>query len=88
MLGWPGSDWTETAPSPAPPIAAQWTDPGEEARHTFTHFHLRLAIRVAHVPQDAAPMRGRFYPAATFRLSDLPTVMRKVFDLARTGLEQ
>ena len=87
MLGWPGSDWTEGAPIPAPPIDAAWQDPGEEARHTFTHFHLRLAIRVAHVPQDAAPLRGGFQPAATFRPSDLPTVMRKVFDLARSCLE-
>ncbi len=96
MLGWPGSDWPETAaapaaapaPDPAPPIEAQWDDLSEEARHTFTHFHLRLAIRVARIPQDATPLRGRFHPAATFRPSDLPTVMRKVFDLARTHLEQ
>ncbi|SHM62972.1 A/G-specific DNA-adenine glycosylase [Roseovarius litoreus] len=86
MLGWPGSDWTESAPIPAPPIEADWTDLGEEARHTFTHFHLRLAIKVAHVPQDAAPLRGAFTPATAFRPSDLPTVMRKVFDLARSSL--
>jgi A/G-specific adenine glycosylase len=88
MLGWPCSDWTEDSPSPAPPIEADWTALGEEARHTFTHFHLRLAIRLAHVPQDAIPLRGVFTPAATFRPSDLPTVMRKVFDLARSQLKQ
>src|SRR6056297_83467 len=87
MLGWPGSDWTESAPIPAPPIEADWTDLGEEARHTFTHFHLRLAIKVVHVPQDAAPLRGAFTPATAFRPSDLPTVMRKVFDLARSSLK-
>jgi A/G-specific adenine glycosylase len=86
MLGWPGSDWGE-APNPAPPIEAEWRDVGEEARHTFTHFHLRLAIRVARAPVKSTPNRGEFLPPAAFRPSDLPTVMRKVFDLARESLE-
>ena len=87
MLGWPGSDWSETpTPEPVPPIKADWQDLNEEARHTFTHFHLRLAIRVAQVPKGAAPDRGEFLPKAAFRPSDLPTVMRKVFDLAQGGL--
>ena len=82
MLGWPGSDWVEDAPTPAPPIAAHWHDPGGEVRHTFTHFHLRLELRVAQVPQDATPERGTFRPRSEFRPGDLPTVMRKAFDLA------
>lgn len=85
MLGWPGSEWGND-PAPNPPLAADWRELGEEARHTFTHFHLRLTIRVAQVPQEAAPERGDFVPKATFRPSDLPTVMRKVFDLAQGGL--
>ena len=44
MLGWPGSDWAEALPNDAPPAAADWRDPGGEVRHTFTHFHLRLAL--------------------------------------------
>lgn len=86
MLGWPGSDWSD-APAPAPPVEAEWRDLGEEARHTFTHFHLRLAIRVAHLPEGAVAERGDFRPPAAFRPSELPTVMRKVFDLARPALE-
>jgi len=87
MLGWPGTDWTEGGPSgPAPPIAARWIDPQAEARHTFTHFHLRLAIRLARVPLDAVPERGRFVPQEVFRRSDLPTLMRKVFDLSHATL--
>ncbi|MEM9580580.1 MAG: A/G-specific adenine glycosylase, partial [Pseudomonadota bacterium] len=57
MLGWPGSEWTEdSVPKPAPPIAAEWKDAGAEARHTFTHFHLRLVIKTALVPMDRTPL--------------------------------
>ena len=85
MLGWPGSDWGED-PAPAPPLEADWQDLGEEARHTFTHFHLRLRIQVADVHQAAQPERGEFLSKSAFRPSDLPTVMRKIFDLAQGTL--
>jgi A/G-specific adenine glycosylase len=87
MLGWPGTDWTEGAPAPAPPLEAHWTDPGLEVRHTFTHFHLRLALRLAHVDETAQPTRGSFRPRPGFRPSDLPTVMRKAWDLAQDHLD-
>ncbi|KRS13547.1 hypothetical protein XM53_06770 [Roseovarius atlanticus] len=60
-----------------------------EARHTFTHFHLRLKIAYACIgakennPSDTT----RFVPAHAFKPTDLPTVMRKVFDLAREPLQ-
>ncbi len=82
MLGWPGSDWGE-APVEDPPIPAEWKTLAAEARHTFTHFHLRLTVRTALVPMDRAPHRGDFMPAPDFRPADLPTVMRKAFDLAQ-----
>ncbi len=82
MLGWPTTDWT-AEPDPAPPLAADWTGVGE-ARHTFTHFHLRLAVAAATVPIEARPDRGGFVAASDFRPKSLPTVMRKVWDLART----
>lgn len=87
MLGWPGSDWAEVAPVATPPIAADWTTLEAEARHTFTHFHLLLEIRIATVPQGALPETGVFLDPAAFRPSDLPTVMRKVFDLARPAFD-
>jgi A/G-specific adenine glycosylase len=87
MLGWPGTDWTEAPPDPAPPLAANWTDPGLEVRHTFTHFHLRLALRLARVDTAAEPDRGAFRPRAAFRPKDLPTVMRKAYDLAKDHLD-
>ena len=85
MLGWPGSDWSDT-PEPAPPLAADWRPLPAEVRHTFTHFHLRLALHVAAVGPEAVPVRGEFVAKDRFRPSDLPAVMRKAYDLARDAL--
>ena len=82
MLGWPGTDWAETTPQDAPPLAANWHDPGLEVRHTYTHFHLRLSLRLTTV-NAADPDRGAFLPRDAFRPAKLPTVMRKAFDLAQ-----
>ena len=83
MLGWPGSDWQDAEPQPAPPMPAEWRDVGAEARHTFTHFHLRLKVMTALVPMDRTPSRGTFIQQQDFKPSSLPTVMRKVFDLTQ-----
>jgi len=83
MLGWPGSDWVEGEPLRMPPISTTWHDPGLEVRHTFTHFHLRLSLRLAIVDDSVEPNRGSFVDKHAFRPSDLPTVMRKAFDLSR-----
>lgn len=80
MLGWPGAEWGENAVE-APPMQADWVDPGGEVRHTFTHFHLRLSLRIATMPMDAQPERGAFQD---LRASDLPTVMRKAYDLVQS----
>ena len=82
MLGWPGSEWGEAPPVEDPPIRAEWRALEGEARHTFTHFHLRLSVRTALVPMDRAPQRGAFVPAEAFDPAHLPTVMRKAFYLA------
>lgn len=85
MLGWPGTDWTDITadpPAEAPPVQADWHDPGGEVRHTFTHFHLILSLRTAIVAQDAEPLVGQFIAPDRFRPADLPTLMRKAHDLA------
>ncbi len=82
MLGWPGSDWGDVAVA-APPVEAAWQELGGEVRHTFTHFHLILTVFHADLAQDALPERGHFMDKHAFRPSDLPTVMRKAFDLWR-----
>lgn len=86
MLGWPGSEWQEMAiPEHRPPIKAEWKTLNAEARHTFTHFHLRLTIKTALVPMDRAARVGTFVNKEKFRPSELPTVFRKAFDLALTS---
>ena len=87
MLGWPGSDWSG-APEHAPPLGGDWHALDEEVRHTFTHFHLRLTVHLASAGTDDVPERGFFVPRHEFRRGDLPTVMRKAFDLARSAFER
>ncbi len=86
MLGWPGTEWTVEAQAETPPCPADWQDPGGEVRHTFTHFHLILEIRVAVLPRETPQDRGHFVMPSDFRPSDLPTVMRKAFDLASSAM--
>ena len=87
MLGWPGSDWSDD-PEETPPIKADWHDPGGEVRHTFTHFHLRLAMRVSRVANTTIPTNGMFLEPSLFSPGELPTVMRKAYDLARPTLKK
>ncbi|MBT6543601.1 MAG: A/G-specific adenine glycosylase, partial [Rhodobacteraceae bacterium] len=77
------SDWGD-APIESAPFVAEWTTIATEARHTFTHFHLRLLVKTALVPNGCQTACGSFLPAKDFRPSDLPTVMRKAFDLTQS----
>ncbi len=83
MLGWPGAEWADT-PAEAPPCDADWQTLAGEVRHTFTHFHLILTVKTARLSETASPRSGQFVPASQFRPSDLPTVMRKAFDLSQS----
>ena len=86
MLGWPGSEWIEINlphPESTPPAQGDWEEIEGDVRHTFTHFHLVLRVMTAELPQNAEPHSGAFKPHTDFRPSDLPTVMRKSFNLLR-----
>lgn len=80
MLGWPGSDWSDS-PATAPPFPADWRELPGEVRHTFTHFHLVLRIWTATLPDRATPDGLTILSRHAFKPNDLPTVMRKVHDL-------
>ncbi len=80
MIGWPGSDWDGAGGTA--PISADWRSAGQ-ARHTFTHFHLILNVHIAETNRDQIPIRGNFN---RLRPVDLPTLMRKAFDVAAGAL--
>ncbi len=84
MLGWPGSDWREAPATEAPPLRARWHPVPGEVRHTFTHFHLRLALRVARLPMEAP---GDFIAPDSFDPRSLATVMRKAHALGADHLK-
>ncbi|MFK7750970.1 MAG: A/G-specific adenine glycosylase [Sedimentitalea sp.] len=92
MLGWPGTDWDGkdrgVEPIDTPPATGNWHDTGGEVRHTFTHFHLILSVKTADLPTSCEPNAGAFVPRDQFRPSDLPTAMRKAFDLVHATLGQ
>jgi A/G-specific adenine glycosylase len=83
MLGIPGDGWDGQGGSA--PALADWQEIGE-VRHTFTHFHLILRVLVARL--DTAHSRGDLIPRHSFRPADLPTVMRKAWDLAQDSLRE
>ena len=86
MLGWPESEWAVEAPVTCAPFEADWKILNEQARHTFTHFHLRLSVQCAVVPNDFDQDIGAFVAAEDYDVNDLPTVMRKVWKLVKPAI--
>jgi A/G-specific adenine glycosylase len=80
MLGFVGDGWDGAGGGA--PFAADWRDLGE-VKHTFTHFHLYLTVM--HAEGSANPERGEF---VELNPDDLPTVMRKAYDLASAAKTQ
>lgn len=83
MFGFPGDAWDGVAGGP--PVEAGWRDVGE-IRHTFTHFHLILRIHIAELPDKPFPDRGEWLSKSQIRPSDLPTLMRKAWDVASSAV--
>jgi A/G-specific adenine glycosylase len=84
MLGLPSGGWDGTEPVAAP-LPGAWR-PAGVARHTFTHFHLELAVEAARIKDGTPPLWGKFCPAEE-ALVALPTVMRKALRLGLSVLE-
>jgi A/G-specific adenine glycosylase len=80
MLGLPGDAWDGRAGSA--PAAATWRACGE-VRHTFTHFHLNLAVFTSRHTPETTVSHGRF--VLDIKPTDLPTLMRKAFELAKSA---
>ncbi len=80
----PGTPWRETKseaePDPLPhaPLPGAWVAVPGVVRHTFTHFHLELAVFRARVDDGVEPERCWWAPVRELDAQALPSVMRKV----------
>jgi A/G-specific adenine glycosylase len=89
MLETPSSPWTERGESTNAglghaPLKARWREVPSLVEHTFTHFHLELAVYFAEVSAEAKlaksaePERCRWVHVSDLHEAALPSVMRKV----------
>jgi A/G-specific adenine glycosylase len=88
MLETPSSPWTEGAWQELEldhaPLRAEWRGVPGLVEHTFTRFHLELAVYLAEVASDAKltkaaqPERCRWVPVRDLHGAALPSLMRKV----------
>jgi A/G-specific adenine glycosylase len=88
MLEVPSSAWTEGSwqelERDHAPLRAGWREVPGLVEHTFTHFHLELAVYFAEVSAEAKlgnaaqPERCRWVPVRDLHSAALPSVMRKV----------
>lgn len=81
-MGFPGTDWAEGNVPDAPPFVADWRQSPEMVTHVFTHFRLTLHVHVAVVEHGLACGEREFRARDAFRANDLPSVMRKVWQVA------
>jgi A/G-specific adenine glycosylase len=81
---WREVPWTEAEAKAAAPLPAKWHLLSGVVRHTFTHFHLELAVLAGAVRagRDAA---GHWVKLDELPTQALPTVMKKVVAHARFG---
>jgi A/G-specific adenine glycosylase len=79
----PSTQWTLAGPSRAQseaPVKTSWRKTEGRVEHTFTHFHLELAIWWARVPASVAIIGGglRWVSRNDLEGEALPSVMRKI----------
>ncbi len=93
MLEIPSTDWHEDPAMITDPdwLGLEWQRQDGEIKHTFTHFHLRLELWQARLPQNAssvfldqlhADRDARWVAPAALADLGLPTLMQKVAAVA------
>jgi len=83
MIEVPSTEWQETAISDAAakkaaPVRASWVRLPGTVRHTFTHFHLELAVLAGETEAKAKASAGDWVPLDRLSEQALPTLMKKV----------
>ena len=81
MLGWPCSGW-DGRESELASSDHGWKSVDGEVQHTFTHFHLRLNVKVADIENTENAGNGVFMDSSEFDPRSLPNLMRKVYEKA------
>ncbi len=81
---WREAPWSAADAKAAAPVPAKWRALPGVVRHSFTHFHLELAVLAGEV-RKAACAAGQWVVPDAFPAQALPTVMKKVVAHARGG---
>jgi A/G-specific adenine glycosylase len=81
---WREAPWSDEDAKATAPVAARWRPLPGVVRHTFTHFHLELAVWAGEVRAGYAAGGVWVLPDAMGEHA-LPTVMKKVIAHARGG---
>lgn len=83
----PNSAWCEgEAPRSSPPVQGDWKRLNRAVVHVFTHFELRLTVAVAPVGNASAPPGMRWVKPDAIGSEPLPTLFRKVIEVAGQAL--
>jgi A/G-specific adenine glycosylase len=82
---WRETPWSEEEAVAAAPVRAKWRLLAGTVRHTFTHFHLELAVLAGEVRAGFSQGGGQWVKLDEFSAHALPTVMKKVVAHARGG---
>lgn len=88
LMEFPTSEWRETPVSvpEGAPVETGWHPVGLSVRHTFTHFHLDLAIFTGRLDQRSPDPEGRWIEPERLTSVALPTLMRKVAQAVKRPL--
>src|SRR5260370_610142 len=81
---WRQASWSEAEAKAAAPVAARWRLLPGVVRHSFTHFHLELAVLAGEVRAGFAK-GGQWTSLDQLTTQALPTVMKKIVAHARGG---
>jgi A/G-specific adenine glycosylase len=82
---WREAPWDEAEAKAAAPVPAKWRLLNGVVRHTFTHFHLELAVLAGEVREGFSKGGGQWVRLDDLGDHALPTVMKKVVAHARFG---
>jgi len=80
---WREAPWDAAEAAAAAPLRARWRPLAGVVRHSFTHFHLELAVLAAEVRAGCTQGQGEWVGVEALGAHALPTVMKKVVAHAR-----